>query len=211
MDDGLVTRTSFRSARLDYANLENSRFQHCDFRSSNLYQANLAKADLLDCNFTDADLSGCKVFGVSTWRLELTRAKQQDILITDHSDPQITVDNVEVAQFIYRLLKNNKLREIIDTITSKVVLILGRFTPDRKQLIDALRNDLRSLNYLPVVFDFDKPSSRDTVETISILAHMARFVIADLTDARSVLTGASTYSTNAAFRSGAATPAFFSK
>jgi Pentapeptide repeats (9 copies) len=159
MDDGLVTRTSFRSARLDYANLENSRFQHCDFRSSNLYQANLAKADLLDCNFTDADLSGCKVFGVSTWRLELTRAKQQDILITDRSDPQITVDNVEVAQFIYRLLKNNKLREIIDTITSKVVLILGRFTPDRKQLIDAPRNDLRSLNYLPVVFDFDKPST----------------------------------------------------
>lgn len=77
-------------------------------------------------------------------------------------------------------------REVIDTITSKVVLILGRFTPARKAVLEAMRDELRHRNYLPVLFDFQKPSSRDLTETISTLAHMARFVIADITEAKSI-------------------------
>ena len=42
------------------------------------------------------------------------------------------VDDLEVAQFIYLLLNNQNVRQVIDTITSKIVLILGRFTPERK-------------------------------------------------------------------------------
>jgi hypothetical protein len=98
----------------------------------------------------------------------------------------IQVDNLEVAQFIYLLLNNAKIRSVIDTITSKVVLILGRFTPERKVVLDAIRDELRKRDYLPVLFDFEKPASRDLTETISTLAHMARFVIADITDAKSI-------------------------
>ena len=46
---------------------------------------------------------------------------------------------------------------------------------------------LRKRGYLPILFDFEKPASRDTDETITLLARMARFVIADISDARSVL------------------------
>lgn len=84
------------------------------------------------------------------------------------------------------MLTNKKIRNVIDTIARKLVLILGRFTPEHKVVLDALRDELRIRNYLPVVFDFEKPSDRDLTETISTLAHMARFVIADLTDAKSV-------------------------
>jgi hypothetical protein len=75
---------------------------------------------------------------------------------------------------------------VIDTITTKVVLILGRFTLERKAVLDAIRDALRQHDYLPVLFDFDKPTSRDLTETISTLAHMARFIIADITEAKSI-------------------------
>jgi hypothetical protein len=84
------------------------------------------------------------------------------------------------------LLNNSKIRSVIDTITSKAVLILGRFAPERKTTLDALRDALRKKDYLPILFDFEKPTNRDFTETVSTLAHLARFVIADLTDPRSI-------------------------
>jgi hypothetical protein len=63
------------------------------------------------------------------------------------------------------LLNNSKIRNVIDTITTKAVLILGRFTPERKTTLDALRDALRSHNYLPILFGFEKPTNRDFTET----------------------------------------------
>ena|SRR5450631_2723 len=77
---------------------------------------------------------------------------------------------IEVAQFIYLLLHNDKIREVIDTVTAKAVLILGRFTDERKAVLDALRDELRKRDCLPILFDFEKPRSRDTDETITLLA-----------------------------------------
>ena len=67
------------------------------------------------------------------------------------------------------------------------MLILGRFTDERKAVLDALREELRKRDYLPILFDFDKPRSRDTDETITLLARMARFIVADISDAKAVL------------------------
>jgi hypothetical protein len=66
------------------------------------------------------------------------------------------------------------------------VLILGRFTQERKAVLDAMREELRRRNYLPILFDFEKPASRDLTETISTLAHLVCFSIADITEAKSI-------------------------
>jgi hypothetical protein len=42
---------------------------------------------------------------------------------------------------------------VIDTITSKAVLILGRFTPERKAVLDAIGDELRKRDHVPVLFD----------------------------------------------------------
>jgi len=125
---------------------------------------------------------GCNVYGVSVWDAELEGAIQSNLVTTPYTESTIQVDNLEVAQFIYLLLNIKKIRHVIDTMTSKVVLILGRFTPERKAVLDAIRDELRNRNYLPVLFDFEKPESRDLTETITTLAKLSRFIIADLTD-----------------------------
>src|SRR5262249_33386384 len=101
-------------------------------------------------------------------------------------EPVITVDNIEVAQFIYLILNNKNIRTVINTLTSKSVLILGRFAlPERKVILDALRNKLREHDLLPIVFDFDRPTDKDFTETIKTLAGISYFVIADVTNPKS--------------------------
>ena len=75
---------------------------------------------------------------------------------------------------------------MIDTIGKKAVLILGRFSDERKLILDAIRDELRKHDCLPILFDFDVPENRDITETVSLLARMARFIIADLTDPSSI-------------------------
>ena len=66
------------------------------------------------------------------------------------------------------------------------MLILGRFTAERKAVLDALREELRKRDYLPILFDFALPERRNVTETVTLLARMARFIIADLTDPSSI-------------------------
>ena len=65
---------------------------------------------------------------MSAWNLHLEGARQANLIVTKPHQPKITVDNLEMAEFIYLVLHNEQIRHVIDTITSKVVLILGRFT-----------------------------------------------------------------------------------
>ena len=181
-----ILSANLRGADLSNADLGSADLRNADLSDTDLTGANLMQAILVKTNLSRADLTNSYIYGISVWDVQLQDAVQLNLVITDEDQPTITVDNLEVAQFIYLLLNNTKIRDVIDTITSKVVLILGRFTPERKVILDAIRDELRKHNYLPVLFDFEKPASRDITETVSILAHMARFVIADLIDAKSI-------------------------
>ncbi len=182
-----LSYASFSEADLSEANLKRAKLNDTNLSGTILFKADLSGADLsgarlVRTNLIQATLTDCRIYGISVWDVQLQEASQNNLIITTPNQPTITVDNLEVAQFIYLLLNNKKIREVIDTITSKVVLILGRFTPERKAVLDAIRDGLRKQNYLPVLFDFEKPSNRDLTETVSTLAHLARLIIVDLTD-----------------------------
>lgn len=188
IDRANLDTANFYKANLRGADLEGANLQKTNFEKANLEKANLRRTHLIDTNFVEANLSGCQIYGISAWNVRTDeKTIQMNLVITQKDEPIITVDNLKIAQFVYLLLNNPEVRESIDTIAKKMVLILGRFTPERKAVLDAIKDALRQRNYVPMLFDFQKPESRDFTETVSTLAHLACFVIADFTDAKIVL------------------------
>jgi uncharacterized protein YjbI with pentapeptide repeats len=186
-----LTRADLRGAKLDRADftdaiLVQARLSEASLRGTVLRRADLRDADLeasilLGCDLEGATLRNCRIFGTSVWSSKLEGAIQADLVITPREQVTITVDSLELGQFIYSLLDNERIHDVFDVISGKTVLILGRFVPERKIILDTIREQLRPLGYVPVMFDFKKARSQTTTQTVVTLAGMAFFVIADIT------------------------------
>jgi uncharacterized protein YjbI with pentapeptide repeats len=203
-----LRKANFHEANLGGAYLECADLTEANFCRTDLYEtkmqnailtkANLQGTQLAKTDLTGATLIGCKVYGMSAWDLTLDGAKQQDLKIRYrltgdyHSDEGISetellTDNLQLSQFMYMLLNNKNLASVINATTSKVVLILGRFTPRvRMDILRGTREALRKKTYVPILFDFPPPNNRDLTETIQLVGNLSKFVIADLTDAKSI-------------------------
>jgi len=201
-----LSETNFNGADLTGADLSETNLRGADLTEANLSTANLREANLNKANISNADLSnanlicawlvgttidrtkisGSSIYGISVRDLKGEFEEQKDLVITPENTPQITVDKFKIAQFIYLILNNEEIRDVFNVLTSKSVLILGSFAlPERKSILDALRNKLREYNLLPIVFNFDRPINKDLTQTIKTLAGLSYFVIADVTNPKS--------------------------
>ena len=187
----------FDGALLWYADFTNALCGGCIFRDAgvrgtrfqgtNLTGANFEGASFIKTHLDNAIIDRCRIYGASVWDVQGTPASQNGLVISSDSESSITVDELQIGQFIHLLLNNRELRNIINTVARKGVLIIGRFTSERKAVLDAIRLELRKDDYVPLMFDFDKPDDRSYTETLTTLAHLSRFVIADVTDAKVVI------------------------
>jgi uncharacterized protein YjbI with pentapeptide repeats len=158
---------------------------------TSLAGARLERVDFSCSLLVDLDLSGARlesavVYGVSAWSLKLEGTEQSGLIITQPDEPVVTVDDIELAQFIYLMLSSRSVRRVIDTLTSRVVLLLGNFGDAGMEFLNKARSVLRHRGYVPVVFDWPALDNKNLTETVMLLGSMAKFVIANLTDPRSV-------------------------
>ncbi|WP_376964150.1 pentapeptide repeat-containing protein [Azospirillum sp. A26] len=192
-----LTQAGLTRADLSQANLHQSSLKQAYLAEANLSQSRLTEAELkstclertllLETDLRGATIHDCKVYGISAWKPLLNGAKQARLQITPSDETKLTVDSIEVAQFIYLMLSSERISDIFNATDTKGVLLLGRFTEKRKEILENLRNALRnSYNLVPIVFDFDRPARSNLGETISRLSGLSRFIIADITQPRAV-------------------------
>jgi uncharacterized protein YjbI with pentapeptide repeats len=193
LDGALLIRANLIGAYLKWALLTKANLCGAD-----LSGANLTRARLDEANIAKATLTGCAVYGLCVWGLKGAPKEQLNLVISPKDalpnepvEPVFTVDYLEMAPFIYLLTRYETFGNIIDATSSKVVLILGRFG-QRLSILKAIQEQLRNYRdeegkarYIPFVFDFEGPESQDLMTTVRTIAHMSRFIIADLTAPKS--------------------------
>lgn len=130
--DAAFNNCIFENSDLSYCSAEKTSFKGSSFKNTKLEHISLVAND-----FSDTQLFDCNVYGISSWDLNLENSTQKDLIITP--------DNIELAQFLYLIINNDKLRNVIDTITSKVVLIFGNFSEERKKILDETKRKVANL------------------------------------------------------------------
>jgi uncharacterized protein YjbI with pentapeptide repeats len=202
---------NFHQAILAGANLSNARLQGANFcrtdlyktvfRSASLRGANLQGVQLAMTDLRNADLRECTIYGMSAWDLKVTGARQGKLTIRyqpsatrngkdkkterdKNTEAEVKVEGLDPAAFLYFALNNMNLSAIMNAANEKWVLILGRFT-ERRTVLDKVRDAVEKAQFIPIIFDFERPKHRDLIETIMLLAGMSAFVIVELTNPRS--------------------------
>ncbi len=173
------------SALLEEADLEGADLSRMNLTGANLRGANLNRTRLVETNLSYSNINNCSVYGISAWDVKVEGTQQSNLIISPAATPMITVDSLEVAQFVYLLLNNERIRDVINTLGQKAVLIIGRFSLERRVVLEAIATELRIRGFLPIIFDFEKSQERDFTETVMVLAGLALFVIADITNPKS--------------------------
>lgn len=173
---------TLRNADLRGASLRRAKLQGADLRGAILRHASLAEAEVEGAKF-----NGAEVYGAGVWKLKGTPKMQKGLIIQDKkTSPPLEVDDLDTAQFLFLLLDNPKIANVIETASKHIVLILGRFTPARKRILEKIKELVLERGFAPVLFDFPPPEGRDLTETIASLAHMSLFIIADITNPKSI-------------------------
>ena len=109
--------------------------------------------------------------------------KHQDAI---RAGRQHTIDNLPT---VIGSLDGAGVSRMLSDVASRSVLILGRFTENRKPVLELIRRKIATppLGYVPILFDFERPRDRTMIESVLRFAAVSRFVIADLSDPKWVL------------------------
>ena len=200
-----LDRLDLRGADLSHAgmwgcNLYGTDLSDASLEGSDLSWATLCRTRLIRTCVKGASFYGASVYGAAIWDLQGTPSNESYLSIVPdnrwwETDRELfhVEGGLRLAQFLsstYSALANAEpdplLSGMIDALSARVALLLGRFTNKEERLkkIASVLRDNHSTAAL--IFDFSQPRSRDLTEALTTWARLCSFIIADLTDPSSV-------------------------
>lgn len=196
-----IAHCHFEEGNFAGADFSNAEFVNTTFNKTILADANFDGASFVNCNLNRINITNANfclreiretvVYGVSAWDLKTCDEMKQSRLIIEktyelYSDIiangkiPLMVDNIELAQFIYYLSNHKKMRDVLNILNAKGVLLLGQFKDGGLERLYKLYDWLKEKNYMPMIFDFERPVNMDYTETVITMAGLSKMIIADL-------------------------------
>jgi uncharacterized protein YjbI with pentapeptide repeats len=175
LSDANLSAATLHRSSLAAGNLQGVDLRHADVRDSDLSLVSLVGAKL-----DGTLLSNCQIYGIAAWNIEGQPKLQEELVITRTDEGCLVVNDLEIAQFIYLLLNYKRLQTVFNSMTDRGVLLLGRFGGGGIEILRQIAERLRADQYIPIIFEFERPEGRNLTETVKTLVGLSRFVIVDL-------------------------------
>ena len=176
---------TLHSADLGRADLSSSKLIGTNLEQAKLRGADLSYASLIRTRLEGADLAYSYVYGIAVWDVQ-GRFGENNLFIGPARRGSLRTDTLALCQFVNALAHDRTLSQLIDVLATNLVLLLGNFGEGRKEILNEMARLLRASGFRPIIFDFSGPLSQDTTGTVETLARVTRFIVADITDPRSV-------------------------
>jgi len=199
--DSLFEGAQFEEGDFSRADFSGATFRNTKFNKTVLTRANFDGATFVNCNLNRTNLVGASfrvreitetvVYGISAWDLQTSDDMKQSKLVIERTyglyseliakgKIPMMVDDIELAQFVYYLSNHKKIRDMLNILNDKGVLLLGRFKDGGLERLYSMREWFQSKGYIAMIFDFERPDNLSLTETVVTMAGLSQFVVADL-------------------------------
>ncbi len=168
------------AADLTGAHLMGTNFHEANLQNSIFKDSNLTAASLVGSRVQGTQFDQCNVHGISAWNLEGTPKLQRDLILTQR-DNFLTVGSLELAQIINPILFSSRGFDYLQTISIRAGLVIGRFKASRKQICDAIRDQIEAGRWTPILAELESPGDRKSMDYLVKLTKMVGLVLLDLT------------------------------
>ena len=190
-EEGDFSRADFSGATFRNTRFNKTIFTGANFDGATIVNCNLNRINLVGASFRVKEITETVIYGIAAWDLVTSEESKQSRLVVEktyelYSDLiqqekiPMMVDDIELAQFIYYLSNHKKMREAINILNDKGVLLLGRFKDGGLKRLYTVLELLRGKGYMPMIFDFTRPDNLSLTETAVTMAGLSKFVIVDL-------------------------------
>jgi uncharacterized protein YjbI with pentapeptide repeats len=195
-DGSLFEEGDFSRADFGEAIFRNTRFNKtiltgANFDGATFINCNLNRVNLVGAHFRVREITETVVYGIAAWDLVTSDDMKQSKLVIEktydlYSDfieqgkVPLMVEDIELAQFVYYLSNHKKMRDTLNILNDRGVLLLGRFKDGGLKRLYAMREWFRNKGYVAMIFDFARPDNLSLTETVVTMAGLSKFVVVDL-------------------------------
>ena len=190
-EEGDFSRADFRGAQFRNTRFNKTILTGANFEGATFVNCNLNRVNLVAANFCVKEITETVVYGIAAWDLETSDKSKQSKLVIEktydlYSDfieqgtVPMMVEDIELAQFVYYLSNHKKMRDALNILNDKGVLLLGRFKDGGLERLYAMREWFQNQGYMAMIFDFARPDNLSLTETVVTMAGLSKFVVVDL-------------------------------
>ena len=193
-EEGDSSRADFQGTVFRNTRFNKTIFTGANFTGVTFVNCNLNRVNLVGAEFCVKEITETVIYGIAAWDLETCNEMKQSKLVIEktydlYSDfieqgkiPML-VEDIELAQFVYYLNNHKKMRDTLNILNEKGVLLLGGFKNGGLKRLYSMREWFQKEGYMAMIFDFARPDNLSLTETVVTMAGLSKFVVVDLTGA----------------------------